>query len=295
MAHDDLTRQVLERAQREVAERKAAVVLEQPRQPRRLSNERPWLWAFIGLVATLCIGALVVLPGTFVDRLGWIVHGVCAQEHTLVIAGVEMPLCQRNTGIYSGFLASLLTLALMGRGRAAKLPLTSLIVVLIAQVLLMGIDGFNSLLLDIGAPYLYTPQPVLRILSGLAMGMTVATFVLFAINITMRANPRRDQRIIAGWGDWAILWLVSLALFGLIRLGGAWLVYPLAIFSTLGILLVMFAVNVLIVAMIGRYENAITRLTQLARPGVIAVVLTVAEFGLLAWGRIAVERSLGVS
>ncbi len=294
MQDDELNRLVLERAQQQVEERKAAtrLIVEQPRQlPERA--ERPGLWAFIALLLTTTLGGLLLLPGTFAERLGWVVHGVCAREHTLVLGGVVLPLCQRNTGIYAGFLATLITLVLLGRGRAAKLPPAPILGLLLLNVVWMGVDGFNSLLLDIGAGNLYTPQPVLRILSGLAMGMTVGTLLLFAFNLTLRANPQRSQPVMGGWRDVAVVALVELALFGLIRLAGPVIAYPLAIFSTLGILLVMFSVNLMVVAMVSRYEGMVTRVVQLARPAMVALVLTGVEFGLLGWGRVVLERSIG--
>ncbi len=297
MTDEELNRLVLEQARQRVAANRQTRAEElQPRRPapQPVRDDRAGLWAFLGLLLTLLIGTLVLLPGTFVDRLGWIVHGVCAQEHTLVIAGVEMPLCQRNTGIYSGFLASLLTLIALGRGRATRMPPRSISLLLLFNVLWMGVDGFNSLLKDIGGLNLYEPQPVLRILSGLAMGMTVATLLLYAFNLSLRSNARREQRVIKSWGEVALIFGVELALFALIQLNTSLLIYPLAIFSTLGIIGVMFVVNLIVVAMIARYEGAVLRVVQLARPAMVALVLTGAEFGLLAWARIALENSMNM-
>ena len=295
MKDEELNRLVIERARQKVEARRAAPpIVEQGRQALPQRDERPALWGFLALLLTLTVGGLLLLPGSFAERLGWVVHGVCAKEHTLTLGGVVLPLCQRNTGIYSGFLATVLTLVLLGRGRAARLPSGPILGLLAFNVVWMGVDGFNSLFLDIGAPNLYAPQPVLRILSGLAMGMSIGTMLVFAFNSTLRANPRRDQRVLGSWRDVAAVALVELALFALIQLAGPVIAYPLAIFSTLGILLVMFGVNVLVIAMVSRYEGAVTRIAQLARPGMLALVLTVVEFGLLAWARIAVESSVNV-
>ena len=294
MNDEELNRLVLERARQKVEARQAALIVEHPRQPLPERAERPGQWAFIALLLTAATGALVLLPGTLAERLGWVVHGVCAKEHSLVLGGVALPLCQRNTGIYAGFLATLITLILLGRGRAAKLPPRPILILLVLNVVWMGVDGFNSLLLDIGGGNWYAPQPVLRILSGLAMGMTVGTLLLFAFNVTLRANALRSQPIMAGWRDVGIVALVELALFALIRLAGPFIAYPLAIFSTVGILLVMFTVNLMVVAMISRYEGRITQVVQLSRPAMFALVLTGLEFGLLAWGRVVLERSIGM-
>ena len=300
MTEDELNRLVLERARKQVEQRKAErqnVIVEQPRLRRAAmpSDDRPALWGFIGLLLTLVIGALVLIPGAFADKLGWVVHGVCSKEHTLTLGGTVMPLCQRNTGIYAGFLATVLTLFALGRSHAAKLPPRPIWLLLLFNVVWMGIDGFNSLFLDMGIWHPYTPQPVLRILSGLAMGMSMGIMLLFAFNLTVRADARRDQPIVGSWRDIGIIAAIELLLFVLIQLAGSIIAYPLAIFSTIGILLVMFSVNVMLVSMVTRYEGSITKLAQLARPGMVALILTAVEFGALAWGRIVLERSLGIS
>lgn len=290
---EELNRLVVERAQQRVEQRQiASVVVETGRQPLPLRDERPALWGFAALLLTLVVGGLLLIPGSFAAKLGWVVHGVCAKEHTLVLGGINLPLCQRNTGIYSGFLATVITLVALGRGRAGRLPPTPILVLLGLNVVWMGVDGFNSLLLDVNGSNWYTPQPVLRILSGLAMGMTIGTLLVFAFNSALRSNARRDQRVLASWRDVALVAAVELLLFALIRLAGPVIAYPLAIFSTLGILGVMFAVNVLMIGMVGRYDGLVTRVAQLARLGMVALVLTGIEFGLLAWARIAVEGAM---
>lgn len=296
MNERDLNRLVLEKAKQQVEARKAEreVILQEARKPKPLPerDERPALWGFIGVLITLTIAGLFLIPGNFSEKLGWVVHGVCSKEHTLSLGGTIMPLCQRNTGLYSGFLATIITLSLLGRGRAAKLPPLAIGIVLVLSVAWMGSDGFNSLLLDIGNYNLYTPQPILRILSGLAMGISMGSMILFAFNVSVRANARYDQRIIGSWRDYAILVAVAICLFVLTRLTSPFIAYPLAIFSTVGILSVMFIVNIMIIAMITRSENTVVRLTQLARPAIFASFMTAAEFGLLAWLRIIMERSV---
>lgn len=296
MTEDELTREVINRARREAEarQRSRTVIVQQPREALPERDNRPALWGFVALLATMVAGMLILIPGTLVNQLNMVVHGVCAQEHKLVIAGVSMPLCQRNTGLYSGVLATIITLLLMGRSRAAKLPPRSIVVALMGGIIWMGADGFNSLLLDINGANFYTPQPILRILSGLAMGMAVGMFLLFAVNATLRAEPRLDQPLIASWREYGLIALVNAMIFGLIQLGGVVVLYPLAIFSTIGIFLVMFTVNLLVIAMIGRYEGAVRRMTQLAAPAIGALVLTAAEFGLLAYARMAIEGSMGV-
>src|SRR5205085_7394396 len=102
---------------------------------------------------------------------------VCAQSNTVDMAGLRLPLCARNTGIYGGFLVSTLYLLALGRGRAAKLPPWPILITLLAFVAIMGLDGINSMLVDMFLPHLYTPRNDLRTLTGIGMGVAMAVLM----------------------------------------------------------------------------------------------------------------------
>src|SRR2546421_7356667 len=99
-----------------------------------------------GLLGMLYLGtlaALVFLPGSsLLDRLRWLDSGICAQmpTHSFYPGGEELPLCARNTGIYLGFIVTLLTLYATGRGRAQRLPPWPIIVVLASGVDMLALD-----------------------------------------------------------------------------------------------------------------------------------------------------------
>src|SRR5947209_19058271 len=117
-----------------------------------------------GLLGMLYLGtlaALVFLPGaSLLDRLRWLDSGICAQlaTHSFYPGGERLPLCARNTGIYLGFMVTLLTLYATRRGRVQRLPSWPMVAVLISGIFAMAVDGFNSFLLDLGQPHLYQPH-----------------------------------------------------------------------------------------------------------------------------------------
>src|SRR6266487_4606929 len=85
---------------------------------------------------------LVFLPGaSMMDRLRWLDSGICAQllTHSFYPGGERLPLCARNTGIYLGFLVTLITLYATGRGRTQRLPPTSINIALACGVISMAI------------------------------------------------------------------------------------------------------------------------------------------------------------
>lgn len=274
---------ILEQARREMQQRRARA--EQQR-------EQPWLWAFLGLAATLVVGVWLLPGGTLADRLHLVVQGVCAQAHYLFVGPLRMPLCARNTGIYAGFLGSLIFLFALGRGKAGRLPPLSICLALVAGVAAMAIDGVNSLLLDMGNYHFYTPRNDLRLLTGLLMGTSMAVFLLMVFNISLRANLRRDQPILRSWPE-LVGALLANALVGLaIWFAPAPLFYPLAVFSVIGIAGVLFLTNLFVVAMVSGFEGRLQRIREMARPATFALLMTAGELALLAWVRTLVEHSM---
>lgn len=284
----DNTPDILELARRNIAERRMNDM------QRAADQAQPWLYAFLGLSLTIVAGVLFLPLGSLDHRLHMIVHGVCAQAHYLTIGSYTMPLCARNTGIYAGFLAMVVYLLALGRGRAAKVPPWSITVLLGTAILVMGIDGLNSMALDIGGYNLYTPQNTLRVASGLGMGMALGAFMLLIFNLSLRYDARADQRVIRNWAELLGAFFVAGFVYLLLFFAPAWFFYPLALFSVLGIVGVLFMSNVFVTAMIGGLEGRVLKLRQLARPATIGIVLTAIELALLAGLRMWMEQSLGI-
>jgi hypothetical protein len=275
--------EVLEMARQEIAARKALET------PERQVREMPWRYAFLGLVGALLLG-LIAWPGMPLDRKMYsVVHGVCAQIHNVQVGGLDLPLCARNTGIYSSFLITSLYLLAIGRQRAAKLPPWPITGALILFIGLMAVDGFNSMLVDMFMPHLYTPQNWLRTLTGIGMGISIAAIMLLILNISLRRNANNEQRVIGSWlelaGALLINGLVWLAIYGNLGI----MYWPVAIVAWLGITGVLYCVNLLLTALFMRYEGMVTRVVQLAKPASVALVFTLIELGALSAARFWLE------
>lgn len=281
------TQEIIELARRDVARRRHNEMAQSATQ------QQPWLYAFLGVSVTLLIGIFFLPFGTLADRLQMIAHGVCAQQHYLTLGSYTMPLCARNTGIYAGFLATVLYLVALERGRAAKIPPISVIVFLVLAIVAMAVDGFNSLLLDIGGFNVYTPDNRLRVITGLGMGMAIGTFFMLMFNLSLRYEPQRDVRVIRNWAEVVGGLVVAALLYALVFFAPTWLFYPLAIFSVTGIIGVLFVSNMFVAAMLSGLEGRVLWFKQLAKPATIGIVLTAVELGLLAGMRMWLEHSVG--
>jgi uncharacterized membrane protein len=280
---DPTSEDIIAMARGEIANRKLKVA------ENRGMRELPWRYAFIGLAATLLLG-LLAWPGTPLEwKMFAVVHGVCAQVHNVDLAGMQLPLCARNTGIYGGFLVSTLYLLALGRARAAKLPPWPILITLLAFVAIMGVDGINSMLVDMFLPHLYTPRNELRTLTGIGMGVAMAVLMFLILNIALRSNPNTEQRVIGTWPELGGALLVNLlvlaAMYGNVEL----MFWPIAISAWLGITGVLYAINVLLAALFMGYEGKVARVAQLAKPATIALLFTLVELGGLAAMRFWLE------
>jgi len=81
------------------------------------------------------------------QALHWLGYGLCHQlpERSFFGGGLQLPVCARDTGIYLGFVLSLLVMALIDRGRRrSDLPGWPVMVLGGAMVAIMAWDGITS-------------------------------------------------------------------------------------------------------------------------------------------------------
>lgn len=278
--------EVIALARRQMAERAQAAA---PPPTTEARVERPWLWLFAGAFGMLLL-ALVFWPGAPVQwKMYAVVHGVCAQQHNITLGGVPFPICARNSGIYISFLLTMGYLYAIGRGRAAGLPPMPITITLVAFVAIMAVDGLNSLFVDIGQPSLYTPNNLLRTVTGMGMGVSIAVMLHLVITRTLRKDVDESTPILKGWGELLgillIDLLVLLAIYGNLSL----LYWPLAFSAFFGIIGVLYLVSLLLTSLFMGYEGRVTSLRQLARPATVALIPTLLILGSMAWLRFWLE------
>ncbi len=255
-------------------------------------------WAVIALATAyvVALAALIFLPGaTLLDRLRALDGGICAQlpGHSFYPGGQQLPLCARNTGIYLGFALGFLTLLGAGRMRASRLPRLPVALLLVALVGLMAVDGFNSLFLDLGLPHLYQPQNLLRLLTGLGAGVAMVAFITPVTNALLWR--REDLRAsFTSFGQLAIVAPLLLLAFLVVGSQTAWLLYPIAILSSLGLALALTLVNMVFLVsfspLIGRFE----RWLQVFPVFTLALALALSELTLLFKLKLAVLHALAL-
>lgn len=249
----------------------------------RMWEPPTWLLIALGALYLVALAALIFLPnGTLIDRLRALDGGICAQapSHSFFPAGQQLPLCARNTGIYLGFSLGFFTLLGSGRLLSSRLPRLPVAISLLACVALMGIDGVNSLLNDLGAPHLYHPQNPLRLITGLGAGVAMVAFIMPVANgLLWRWEDARPS--FKSFGQLVVVAPLLLVAFLAVSSQVAWLLYPIALVSSFGLVMALTSVNLVFLIcftpFIGRFE----RWRQVLPVFTLALALAMIELALL--------------
>ena len=252
-------------------------------------------WPFVALAAVL----LLTLPpaGDATLALARILgYTVCHQlpEHSLSMAGQQLPLCARCTGLYIGFLVGLLGMAIQGKLRASQLPPSTVTGLLLAAFAAMAADGFNSLLGFLSdAPPPYEPSNLLRLITGTAAGASLALLLLPLLNESMWAKPDRSPSVddLGDLAGYTILAALAVALVGSEHPA---LLYPTALASALGVLAALSTAGAALAATLSRRKVQAGN-GGVPRPVLAGLALAVISMALLGGARAYFSLPLGLA
>lgn len=246
-----------------------------------------WHWhilLWVSITLGVCMG-LALWPGKLLlTALRWLDSGICAHipSHVFAPGGEPLPLCARDTGIYMGFCVSLIALFLTGSGQAQELPPRPVKLLLGIGVIALGIDGLNSLALDLHLPHIYQPSNLLRLATGLLAGLALAAFALPTLNKLVW----RHYYALSSLASWRMILWVFLPLLLVCFLATAsqtpLLLYPLALLSTAGLLMAVSSINLMGIILARKQCEAFTSVRQLAPYLGLALLLAIGELILLA-------------
>jgi len=253
------------------------------------STERRWSAALLGLVTGLLLG-VVVMPGISLERTLYLaLHGICAQSHNLISGGIQLPLCARDSGMYLSELATLGVVAARGRWRAGRLPPLPISLVILGLFLLMAADGINSTLDELGMATAYAPRTDLRLLTGMGAGIGLALVVLVVLNTALRRDVDDTVRSLGSWRELGMVLAVNGLIEAALVADTPLLSIPLALLVTVGVVGNLTVVLLLFPSLALGLRGRVTRMSQLAHPAVIGLVLALTFVIALARYRIGME------
>lgn len=233
----------------------------------------------------LAVSALVIAvflfspPLTPWDKTHAIGYAVCHQipARSFHLDGQPLPLCARCTGIYLGALLGIVGMILLRRSHSIELPPTLVLITLLAFVGLMGIDGVNSYLTFFPrVPHLYEPQNWLRLTTGTLHGLAMSAIVFPVMNGGFwHPSQVKNEPVIQNFRELSLF----LAGAAVIILGVLWqqpfLLYPLALLSTLGVLLMLGIVGSMLVLILTRREGTARTWGDLILPLTVGLAMAI--------------------
>ncbi len=251
----------------------------------------PWLLAGVA-IGLLGVWLWKTPPGLLgkADAVGYaICHRI--DERSFHLGSRALPLCARCTGTFLGAATALVTMAALGRSRAGKFPPLPIAAVLVGFVGIMGVDGVNSYAsIFPGLPHLYQPQNWLRLATGMFEGVAIVALVYPLFNQTMWKNWE-DRPTLGRYRELGLVALAAIAVIGLVLSDNPMVLYPLALASAGGVVVLLTMLNSIILLIVSRHENRAEGWRAAAVPLLAGGILAIAQIALVDAVRFAIFGS----
>lgn len=241
----------------------------------------------VALAAVVIIAAFVLSPPwSVLEKADAVGYAVCHRisSHSFHLGGRQLPLCVRCTGTYLGVMAGLGTFWLRGRRRAIGFPPLRVIVALVGFWTAFGMDGLNSYLSLLDAPHAYEPHHLLRVLTGCLNGVALITLVWPVFNFSLWKQTNAQpvvQSLRELGGIVAVAWGMALVVYT----EPSFLLYPMAIVSAFGVLLMLTLVNSMLVLAIAHPEPIAITWRDAVLPLTLGLALALIEIGVIGFMR----------
>lgn len=233
------------------------------------------LVGLVGIAAgLLLVGWLLNTPPGLLGKADALGYAVCHRiaERSFLVGGRPLPLCARCSGMYLGAVLGLAYQAIFFPRRSGT-PRWYVLAFMGLAVAAFGFDGVNSYLhlikIETG---LYEPQNLLRLITGTGMGLTISIGIFLAFNQTAWADW--DQRpALDSWKHLGGFILLAAGLDLLVLSGSSLVLYPLAIISALGVIILLTLLYSMVAVMAIRKENTYRRLREMILPLLMGFVI----------------------
>jgi uncharacterized membrane protein len=252
--------------------------------------------ALAALSALVILFAVLARPASVLGKADLVGYAICHRipERSFFLGGRQLPLCARCTGTFLGALLGLAWMGILRRSRASRLPPVPVLAMLVVFVGVWAFDGLNSYMTFFpGAPYLYEPRNWLRMTTGLLNGLALIIFVFPIFNFTLWRRPVPEPVIRGVWEVIALLPVV-VVLVVVTQAEIGFLLYPLALLSSLGAMMMLVIINAMLATVVlGREGYALTW-RQMLVPLLVGTALAILEVTGLVLMRSYLTATFGV-
>ncbi len=244
---------------------------------------RQFKWRGVFFLATglLLAGWLLNTPPGLFGKADAIGYAVChrIEIRSFHIEHRQLPLCSRCSGMFLGAIVGLVYQSVIARRRTGTPP-WYLLVSFGFLAVAFAIDGVNSYLhLFPGAPSLYEPHNYLRLVTGTGMGFVIAAALFPAFNQTLWA-VWDNRPAFSGWSSFMGLLGLGILLDLLILTESTIVLYPLALVSSAGVVILLVMIYAMVWVMLFRMDNTIMGVRQLTFPLLGGFFLTLLQISL---------------
>jgi uncharacterized membrane protein len=236
-------------------------------------------------VAGAVLGAwLLYTPMGLLGKADAVSYAVCHRIdlRSFHLGGRPLPLCSRCLGMYLGSVMTVAYYALSRRGRSGRFPKLPVMLILAGFVGVFAVDGINSYLTFFpGAPHLYEPSNPLRLITGTLLGVSLGTVVYAGFNQNAWRHWR-DRAPLTGVGELIPVLLSAAAVVAAVLTENPLVLYPLALVSSAGVVLLLTGVYATMALLVLRRENEAEGWGDLVMPVAIGFAMAFAQLGLFA-------------
>ncbi len=245
----------------------------------------PWQRISYLLVGALLVGWLLNTPEGLLGKADAVGYAVCHRIdlRSFHLGDRQFSMCARCSGQYLGAMLGFIFQIAQGRRRAGQPP-RGVLFVLGGLALVWALDGFNSFLHlqpDLFSRFfLYDPNNTLRVLTGTGLGLGISVIVLPAFNQTMwkRWSPKPALSGYASLGGMLALGLIMAIL---VLTENPLILYPLALISAAGVLVILTLVYSMVWVMLFKLENRFDSLREMTFPLVAGFATALAQIAAL--------------
>lgn len=236
------------------------------------------------LVAGVVVGVWALnTPGGLLGKADAVAYAVChrIELRSFHLGDRPLPLCARCTGLYLGVMLTFAFFALSGRLKFGLNPPRRLWIPLAIFGLLYAGDGLNSYLHFFpAAPHVYPPSNILRLVTGTFAGLALVNAVAPTMNQVLWSDWGR-QASLRSWRDLGLLSAGALALILLVLTGNPLILYPLALISSMGVILMLGMLYTTLFVMATGWQNAPGRWVGMLPAVLAGVALAFLQIGLV--------------
>jgi len=207
----------------------------------------------------------------FIDRLGF---SVCHQlpVRTLLFGKILMPVCARCTGIYIGFLFTIVFLFIVFRKRESDLPPVYVIVAAVVFILSAIVDGFFSYL------GFYNTNNIIRIITGYMFGAGIS-IIIYPVFVHQYFKNFQRKKIFYSYKQFIYFIIFSFFSILLQILSPSWLGTFFYYLNGFSVIFTFYFSNLTLFLLIPGFSQKTKKLfsRQLIFPSVLALAATLLE------------------